>query len=215
MLRWTIIFLVVAIIAAILGFGGIAAGAASIAKILFYIFLVLFVLSLIAGGFRRVDWCILSYMEVQLYCTFFCALPEYLWRWPPFSRNKKSRRSGTFNLTLWWQKKKSPRHSFITSTCCKPLAGAEYHFASQGLIFLVLPCRLPTYQLRWKAFRTIPSYCQLLFHPNGCLLARIRQARHLLLPCGVSDPAGRYRPRFLYSCCSLMNLIISQIHINT
>ena len=71
MLRWTIIFLVVAIIAAILGFGGIAAGAASIAKILFYIFLVLFVLSLIAGGFRRVDWCILSYMEVQLYCTFF------------------------------------------------------------------------------------------------------------------------------------------------
>jgi uncharacterized membrane protein YtjA (UPF0391 family) len=55
MLRWTIIFLVIAIIAAIFGFGGIAAGAASIAKILFYIFLVLFVLSLIAGGFRRVD----------------------------------------------------------------------------------------------------------------------------------------------------------------
>ena len=55
MLRWTIIFLVIAIIAAIFGFGGIAAGAASIAKILFFIFLVLFVLSLIAGGFRRVD----------------------------------------------------------------------------------------------------------------------------------------------------------------
>ena len=55
MLRWTLIFLVIAIIAAIFGFGGIAAGAASIAKILFYIFLVLFVLSLIAGGFRRVD----------------------------------------------------------------------------------------------------------------------------------------------------------------
>ena len=55
MLRWTLIFLVIAIIAAIMGFGGIAAGAASIAKILFYIFLVLFVLSLIAGGFRRVD----------------------------------------------------------------------------------------------------------------------------------------------------------------
>jgi uncharacterized membrane protein YtjA (UPF0391 family) len=49
MLRWTIIFLVIAIIAAIFGFGGIAAGAASIAKILFFIFLVLFVLSLIAG----------------------------------------------------------------------------------------------------------------------------------------------------------------------
>jgi uncharacterized membrane protein YtjA (UPF0391 family) len=55
MLRWTLVFLVVAIIAAIFGFGGIAAGAASIAKILFYVFLVLFVISLIAGGFRRVD----------------------------------------------------------------------------------------------------------------------------------------------------------------
>jgi uncharacterized membrane protein YtjA (UPF0391 family) len=55
MLRWTVIFLVVAIIAAIFGFGGIAAGAAGIAKILFFIFLVLFVLSLVAGGFRRVD----------------------------------------------------------------------------------------------------------------------------------------------------------------
>jgi uncharacterized membrane protein YtjA (UPF0391 family) len=49
MLRWTIIFLVIAIIAAIFGFGGIAAGAAGIAKILFFIFLILFVLSLIAG----------------------------------------------------------------------------------------------------------------------------------------------------------------------
>lgn len=55
MLRWTIIFLVIAIIAAIFGFGNIAAGATQIAKILFFIFLVLFVLSLIAGGFRRVD----------------------------------------------------------------------------------------------------------------------------------------------------------------
>ncbi len=54
MLRWTIIFLVVAIIAAIFGFGGIAAGAASIAKNLFYIFLVLFVISLIAGRGRGV-----------------------------------------------------------------------------------------------------------------------------------------------------------------
>lgn len=52
MLRWTIIFLVVAIIAAIFGFGGIAEGAADIAQILFYIFLVLFVLSLIFGRGR-------------------------------------------------------------------------------------------------------------------------------------------------------------------
>ena len=49
MLRWTVIFLVIAIIAAIYGFGGIAAGAAGIAKILFFIFLILFILSLIAG----------------------------------------------------------------------------------------------------------------------------------------------------------------------
>ena len=49
MLRWTIIFLVVAIIAAIFGFGGIAAGAAGIAKVLFFIFLILFVISLISG----------------------------------------------------------------------------------------------------------------------------------------------------------------------
>lgn len=49
MLRWTVIFLIVAIIAAIFGFGGIAAGAAGIAKVLFFIFLVLFVLSLIFG----------------------------------------------------------------------------------------------------------------------------------------------------------------------
>ena len=49
MLRWTVIFLVIAIIAAIFGFGGVAAGAAGIAKVLFFIFLVLFVLSLISG----------------------------------------------------------------------------------------------------------------------------------------------------------------------
>jgi uncharacterized membrane protein YtjA (UPF0391 family) len=47
MLRWALIFLVVALIAAALGFGGIYAAASSIAQILFYIFLVLFVVSLI------------------------------------------------------------------------------------------------------------------------------------------------------------------------
>jgi uncharacterized membrane protein YtjA (UPF0391 family) len=54
MLRWTVIFLVVAIIAAIFGFGGIAAGATSIAKVLFFIFLVLFVISLIFGRRAKV-----------------------------------------------------------------------------------------------------------------------------------------------------------------
>jgi uncharacterized membrane protein YtjA (UPF0391 family) len=52
MLRWTITFLIIAVVAAIFGFGGIAAGAASIAKILFYIFIVLFLLSIIGGGLR-------------------------------------------------------------------------------------------------------------------------------------------------------------------
>ena len=49
MLRWTVTFLIIAIIAAVFGFGSIAAGAASIAKILFFIFIVLFLLSIIAG----------------------------------------------------------------------------------------------------------------------------------------------------------------------
>jgi uncharacterized membrane protein YtjA (UPF0391 family) len=49
MLRWSLIFLVVALIAAALGFGGIAAAAAGIAKVLFYIFLVLFLITLIGG----------------------------------------------------------------------------------------------------------------------------------------------------------------------
>ena len=53
MLRWAVIFLIIAIIAAVFGFGGISEGAADIAQILFYIFLVLFVISLIFGGFRR------------------------------------------------------------------------------------------------------------------------------------------------------------------
>lgn len=48
MLRWALIFLVVAIIAAVFGFGNISAGATQIAKILFFIFLILFLLSVIA-----------------------------------------------------------------------------------------------------------------------------------------------------------------------
>lgn len=52
MLRWAIIFLIVALVAAILGFSVIAGTAAWIAKVLFVVFLILFVLSLIfRGGF--------------------------------------------------------------------------------------------------------------------------------------------------------------------
>jgi len=50
MLRWTLIFLVIAIVAAIFGFGGIAAGATSIARVLFFIFLVLFIISFFFKG---------------------------------------------------------------------------------------------------------------------------------------------------------------------
>ncbi|RAW00175.1 DUF1328 domain-containing protein [Pseudochryseolinea flava] len=49
MLRWAIIFGIIALVAAIFGFGGISEGAESIAKVLFFIFLVGFVLVLIAG----------------------------------------------------------------------------------------------------------------------------------------------------------------------
>lgn len=49
MLRWAVVFLVVALLAAVFGFGGIAADAAWIAKILFVVFLVLFVVSFVLG----------------------------------------------------------------------------------------------------------------------------------------------------------------------
>jgi uncharacterized membrane protein YtjA (UPF0391 family) len=47
MLRWALIFLVIALIAAALGFTGVYIAAAGIAKLLFYVFLVLFVVSLV------------------------------------------------------------------------------------------------------------------------------------------------------------------------
>ena len=42
LLRWAIIFFVVALIAALFGFTGISSAASGIAQILFYVFLVLF-----------------------------------------------------------------------------------------------------------------------------------------------------------------------------
>jgi uncharacterized membrane protein YtjA (UPF0391 family) len=50
MLRWALIFLVVAIVAAIFGFTGIASAAAGIAKFIFFLFVALFVLALIFGS---------------------------------------------------------------------------------------------------------------------------------------------------------------------
>jgi uncharacterized membrane protein YtjA (UPF0391 family) len=53
MLRYAVIFFIIAIIAAFFGFGGIASGAAEIAKILFFIFIVIFLATLLLGVFRR------------------------------------------------------------------------------------------------------------------------------------------------------------------
>jgi uncharacterized membrane protein YtjA (UPF0391 family) len=49
MLRWAVIFLVIALIAGLLGFTGIATAAAGIAKFLFYLFLVVCIVLFVAG----------------------------------------------------------------------------------------------------------------------------------------------------------------------
>ena len=49
MLRWALIFLILALIAGALGFGGLAATSAGIAKLLFYVFIIIFAISLVAG----------------------------------------------------------------------------------------------------------------------------------------------------------------------
>lgn len=52
MIRWAIIFLVIALIAAVLGFGGIANFSFEIAKFVAVIAIILFVIALVAGGLR-------------------------------------------------------------------------------------------------------------------------------------------------------------------
>ena len=47
MLRWALIFLVVAILAGVFGFTDIAGAASSIAQILFFVFLVLLLISVV------------------------------------------------------------------------------------------------------------------------------------------------------------------------
>lgn len=49
MLRWSVLFLIIALVAAALGYGNIASDAAEIAKILFFIFLGLWAVTLILG----------------------------------------------------------------------------------------------------------------------------------------------------------------------
>lgn len=49
MLRWAVVFFIVAIIAAVFGFGNISAAATDIAKILFFVFIIIFLISLVLG----------------------------------------------------------------------------------------------------------------------------------------------------------------------
>jgi uncharacterized membrane protein YtjA (UPF0391 family) len=51
MLRWAVIFLIIALIAALFGFTDIAAASAGIAKVLFGIFLFIFLLAVVLGLF--------------------------------------------------------------------------------------------------------------------------------------------------------------------
>jgi uncharacterized membrane protein YtjA (UPF0391 family) len=50
MLRWSLLFFVIALIAGVFGFGMVSGTAWFAAKVLFFVFLALFVVSLIAGS---------------------------------------------------------------------------------------------------------------------------------------------------------------------
>jgi uncharacterized membrane protein YtjA (UPF0391 family) len=50
MLRWALLFLVVALVSALFGFVGIAGVSMEAARILFFVFLVMFVVSLVMGN---------------------------------------------------------------------------------------------------------------------------------------------------------------------
>jgi uncharacterized membrane protein YtjA (UPF0391 family) len=54
MLRWAIVFAILALIAGVLGFGGMAGDFAYLSKVLLFVFLVFFVISLLFG-FRSPD----------------------------------------------------------------------------------------------------------------------------------------------------------------
>lgn len=53
MLRYALVFLIIALLAAVFGFGVIASEFMFAAKILFFVFLVLAVLSVLGGALRR------------------------------------------------------------------------------------------------------------------------------------------------------------------
>jgi uncharacterized membrane protein YtjA (UPF0391 family) len=49
MLRWALVFLIVALLAGVFGFWGLEGTAMMIARVLFFLFLVLFIVSLVMG----------------------------------------------------------------------------------------------------------------------------------------------------------------------
>ena len=52
MLRWALIFFVIALIAAVFGFGGVAGAAAGIGKFIFFAAIILLVIGLISSAFK-------------------------------------------------------------------------------------------------------------------------------------------------------------------
>ncbi len=48
MLKWTLIFAILALVAGVFGFGFIASGFATVAKFLFFLFIALFVVSMVS-----------------------------------------------------------------------------------------------------------------------------------------------------------------------
>ncbi|HIB66218.1 MAG TPA: DUF1328 domain-containing protein [Phycisphaerales bacterium] len=52
MLKWALIFFIIALIAALFGFGGVAGAAAGIGKFIFFAAIVILVIGLVAGAFK-------------------------------------------------------------------------------------------------------------------------------------------------------------------
>lgn len=53
MLRYSVIFLVIALVAALFGFGGIASGAVEIAKILFFVFVIIAIVTFVVSLVKK------------------------------------------------------------------------------------------------------------------------------------------------------------------
>jgi len=53
MLRWALVFLIIALLAGALGFTGVAGASFEFAKILFWLFVVIFLIALVVGLVRK------------------------------------------------------------------------------------------------------------------------------------------------------------------